>query len=91
MLNEAIRTIRESHGESLTKTAKELGVSKSYLSEIENNIKIPSLEMLKKISDHFDIPVSYLLFFSENYGEGEGRIGKITREYLGRKILKVVG
>ena len=51
-----------------------LGISNSYLSEIENNKKSPSLELLKLYSDCFNIPVSSLLFFSESLSEKDEKV-----------------
>lgn len=66
MLNQALRLIRTYHDLSQTELCSELGLSNSYLSEIESGKKSPSLEILKKYSEQFDIPLSSILFFSEN-------------------------
>lgn len=66
MLNQALRLIRTYHDLSQTELCKELGVSNSYLSEIESGKKQPTMELLTKYSDHFEIPLSSILFFSEN-------------------------
>ncbi|TAG34439.1 MAG: XRE family transcriptional regulator [Polaromonas sp.] len=66
MLNEALRLIRAYHDLTQTQLSYELGVSNSFLSEIESGKKIPSLDLLGKYSTRFDIPVSSMLFFSEN-------------------------
>lgn len=66
MLNEALRLIRVYHDISQTQLSLELEISNSYLSEIESGKKQPTLELLKKYSIRFDIPVSSLMFFSEN-------------------------
>ncbi len=66
MLNEALRLMRAYHDISQTKLCSELGVSNSYLSEIESGKKTPTLDLLQKYSDRFEVPVSSLLFFSEN-------------------------
>lgn len=66
MLNEALRLIRAYHDLSQSQLCSELGVSNSYLSEIEAGKKTPSLELLNKYSVRFDVPVSSLMFFSES-------------------------
>ncbi|WP_277960739.1 helix-turn-helix domain-containing protein [Pseudomonas sp. RIT-To-2] len=66
MLNQALRLIRTYHDLSQTELCKELGISNSYLSEIESGKKQPTIELLTKYSDHFEIPLSSILFFSEN-------------------------
>lgn len=66
MLNEALRLIRAYHDISQSQLSLLLGISNSYLSEIESGKKQPTLELLGKYSEHFEIPLSSLLFFSEN-------------------------
>jgi len=46
--------------------AKELGISRSYISEIEKGLKIPSVEVLIKYADFYEVPLSSLLLFAEN-------------------------
>lgn len=66
MLGNNISKIRKSKGMSLNSFAKEIGISPGYLSDIENNIKKnPSMEILGKISNVFEIPVSHLLSTEE--------------------------
>lgn len=66
MLNEALRLIRAYHDVTQTQLCTQLGISNSYLSEIESGKKQPTLDLLGKYSDLFNVPVSSLLFFSEN-------------------------
>ncbi|WP_083460685.1 helix-turn-helix transcriptional regulator [Gulbenkiania mobilis] len=66
MLNEALRLVRVYHDLSQSQLCVLLGISNSYLSEIESGKKQPSLDLLGKYSVRFDVPVSSLLFFSEN-------------------------
>ena len=66
MLGEALRLVRVYHDLSQSELCSELGVSNSYISEIEGGKKQPTLELLQKYSEEFSIPVSSLLFFSEN-------------------------
>ena len=65
MLNEALRLIRKFHGIKQSTLATELSISKSYLSEIEKGIKNPTIELLDKYSERFDMPTSSLLLFAE--------------------------
>jgi transcriptional regulator with XRE-family HTH domain len=66
MLNEALRLIRVYHDMKQSDVAAKLGVSNSYLSEIEKGRKKPTLDLVEKYSVAFKIPVSSILFFSEN-------------------------
>jgi len=65
MLNEALRLIRVFHDINQSVLAERLQISKSYLSEIESGKKSPSLDILEKYSEIFEIPVSSILLFSE--------------------------
>lgn len=66
MLGEALRLVRVYHDLSQSQLCAELGVSNSYVSEIESGKKQPTLELLQKYSAEFSIPVSSLMFFAEN-------------------------
>lgn len=66
MLNEALRLIRVYHDMKQTEAADKLGISKSYLSEIEKGHKRPTLDIIDRYSEIFDIPASSIMFFSEN-------------------------
>lgn len=88
MLNEALRLIRAYHDISQTQLCSELCVSNSYLSEIESGKKSPSLELLKKYSERFDIPVSSLLFFSENLDNK--KITDKLRVGAARKVVSIL-
>lgn len=64
-LGSKIRDFRGERGITLTQLAKKLEVSPSFLSAVERDIKKPSLIMLKKISAHLNISLSYLMIDSE--------------------------
>lgn len=85
MLNEALRLIRVYHDISQTQLSYELGISNSFLSEIESGKKNPSLELLAKYGSKFDIPVSSLMFFSENLDKA--RITDKLRVGVARKVV----
>lgn len=75
MLSEALRLMRVFHDLKQQELAEKLGMSKSYLSELESGKKTPSMEVVQRYSELFDIPASSILFFSENLSEP----GKATR------------
>jgi transcriptional regulator with XRE-family HTH domain len=68
-LNEALRLTRVFHDMTQTELAGRLGVSKSFLSEVESGKKAVRLEMLDRYADVFGVPASALLLFSENLAE----------------------
>ena len=88
MLNEALRLIRAYHDISQTQLSSDLAISNSYLSEIENSKKTPSLDLLDKYSKYFDIPVSSLLFFSETLDNK--KITDKIRVGTAKKIISIL-
>ena len=66
MLSEALRLIRVFHDMKQVELADRLGISKSYLSEIESGKKQPKIELIERYSSEFGIPVSSILFFMES-------------------------
>lgn len=61
----AVKRLRLKMKKTVEDTAKEIGISQSYLSRIENNTQVPSVKVINKIADYFDVRSSYL-FFDEN-------------------------
>ena len=66
MLGEGLRLIRVFHDCKTGELAAALGLSASYISEIERCKKTPSIDTLKKYADYFDTTVSAIMFFSED-------------------------
>jgi transcriptional regulator with XRE-family HTH domain len=69
-------------------TAEKLGISKSHLSEIESGKKKPSLDLLEKYGQVFDVPLSSIMFFSENVGKGP--MYEKARRLVAGKLLKLL-
>ncbi len=88
MLNEALRLIRVFHDLNQKDLADKLGISNSYLSEIESGKKTPTLEVIEKYSETFNMPSSSILFFSENLKNG-GNSEK-TKKYISKKMIKIL-
>lgn len=89
MINRAIKAIRVFHGVSQVELAKELNISKSYLSEIENGKKSVSYSFLEDFAKFFDMPVSTLVYFSENI-ENPEKISKKFKLLASSKLLSVL-
>lgn len=70
MSGHALKLIRLFYRIKQGDLAENLKISNSYLSEIESGKKDVTLDLLKKYSDYFDIPVSSLMLFSENLENG---------------------
>ena len=88
MLNEALRLIRAFHDIKQKDLADKLGISNSYLSEIESGNKTPTLEIIEKYSDVFNMPSSSILFFSENLNNGEK--SDKTRKHISKKVIRIL-
>lgn len=88
MINRALKTLRQFHDMRQAVLADRLGISNSYLSEIERGKKDPSIELLKKYSDIFEVPLSSIVVFSETL-EGTHEISQV-RKILSRKALVIM-
>lgn len=57
-----IKKLRIRNGESLQQVADAVGASKPHIWELESNRTAnPSLDLLKRLAQHFKVPISYLL------------------------------
>ena len=69
MIGDVLKRMRIIYGYKASEMSSELGISASYLSEIENNKKQPSLDLLQKYADIYGIRLSSLILLSENMDE----------------------
>jgi transcriptional regulator with XRE-family HTH domain len=88
MLNEALRLIRVYHDVNQSEMAEKLGISKSYLSEIESGRKKPTLDLIDKYSEIFKVPVSSIMFFSENMNNTKAF--EKARGIVAKKIISLM-
>ncbi len=88
MQHEALRLVRVFHDMSQVALAERLGISKSYLSELEAGKKQPTVELLQKYASTFNMPLSSLVFFAENVGSPT-RSDKV-RVAIAGKALKML-
>jgi len=88
MQHEALRLVRVFHDLNQSELAQRLDISKSYLSELENGKKAPTLELLQRYADTFGMPLSSFLFFSENL-EHPSRSER-ARAAIAGKALKIL-
>lgn len=89
MLNRALKLIRTYHQLKQIELAKRLGVSNSYLSEIESGLKTPGFDLLEKYAEIFKMPVSSILLFSEKMSD-ENKTGEKIRVGAASKILRLL-
>ncbi len=69
MIGDVLKRTRAIYGYKASDLSTKLGISASYLSEIENNKKKPSYELLQKYSDIYGIKLSTLILLAEDYEE----------------------
>ncbi len=90
MLSETLRLLRVFHDIKQNELAEKIEVSKSYISELENGNRTPSLEVIQKYSNFFKIPISSIMFFSENLEDAKTKktIGVKAKSAIASKVIK---
>ena len=88
MIGEALRLIRVFHDRKQLDLAKELGISQSYLSDLERGEKSPSQDLVARYATIFNVPVSSIWFFDEKLESGApATVIKRSRGVVADKIL----
>ncbi|WP_369930430.1 helix-turn-helix transcriptional regulator [Xanthomonas sp. NCPPB 2632] len=77
-LGRALKLVRSFHDITQAQAAESLGISRSYLSELEAGHKTPSLDLLEGFSKQFEIPVSSLLIVSESF-DNKSLAGRVKK------------
>ena len=89
MYHRALKLIRQYHRLSQVDLADCLGLSKSFISEIEKEGgKRPSIDVLERYASHFKIPLSSLLLFAER--TEADNLAERSRVYAADKVLKML-
>ena len=88
MLHRALRLMRVFHDLTQKELAELLGISKSHISEIEAGKKTPTLAVLARYASVFEVPVSSILFLSENLDRDIDQ--ELTRVFVHPKILTMI-
>lgn len=81
MLGYSLRLIRRLYGVTAKELAAQLSISATYLSEIENGKKKPSLELIRKYADFFHIKCSTILFFDESESESSNAANDLRNAF----------
>lgn len=92
MIGEALRLLRIFNGYKSAELAEKLEISQSYVSEIENNKKQPTIDILDKYAAIFDMKKSTLLLFAESLEEDEQIQSNKNQKvaFAGMKLLKIL-
>jgi transcriptional regulator with XRE-family HTH domain len=88
MIGEALRLIRVFHNLKQKEAADKLQISQSYISEIERGTKTPTLELIQRYGEVFDIPPSSIMYFSENMGNTKGSTRSVANKIV--KLLQFI-
>ena len=67
MLGDKIRKIRKSEGLTMAALSEKVGVSESYISQLERGLTDPSVSLLRRLASALQVSVS--AFFDEEGGE----------------------
>lgn len=59
--SERIKELRSSKGLTMEKLGKDIGSTRATICNFENGQRKPSLDMLIKLADYFDVSIDYLV------------------------------
>lgn len=92
MIGETFRLLRVFNDYTMSEMSQKIGLSQSYISELENGRKHPSLEVVEKYAKVFDMKPSTLLLFSEALEKDEvyNQDKKQRVAKAGMKLLKIL-
>ena len=90
-MGEALRLLRIFNGYKSAELAKKLELSQSYVSDLENGKKQPTIEVLDKYAKVFEMKKSTLMLFAESLEGEEIKNDKKQRiARAGMKLLKIL-
>lgn len=91
MIGDTLKRTRAIYGYKASEMSSMLGISASYLSEIENNKKQPSLDLLKKYSEIYGIQLSSLILLSEKIenAEKQGKVIVVIQNIMNHLIQEL--
>lgn len=88
MLGNTLKRLRGIYGYSAKEMSELLGISSSYLSEIENGKKKVSMDLLECYSELLGLRVSTLVRFSEDYEDAE--LNNAGQKFITSLMSKVI-
>lgn len=88
MLGNTLKRLRGIYGYNAKEMSELLGISSSYLSEIENGKKKVSMDLLERYSELFNLRVSTLIRFSEDYEDAE--LNNASQKFITSLMSKVI-
>ncbi len=88
-IGKALKTCRKAKNYTQDKLAEKSGITKSYLSLIENNKREVSFSLIEKLAKSLKIPTHLLIFLSLEKKEAQDLPGNVTNE-LNKLILDIL-
>lgn len=91
-MGEALKLLRIFNGYKSAQLAEMLGLSQSYISELENNKKQPTIDILDRYAKLFNMKKSTLMLFAESLEAENKKNGKKAKSGIcGHDALKDYG
>lgn len=81
MLNENIRTLRKNKGLSQEELAAKLNVVRQTISKWEKGLSVPDAELLAKLAEELEVPVSRLLSCNE--------VEEVQKDDISEQLMKI--
>lgn len=88
MIGDVLKRIRLIYGYKTSEMSSLLGISNSYLSEIENNKKQPSLDLLRCYAKIYGIKLSSLILLAESFEEATNH--NKAQEFVKKTMLRLI-
>lgn len=63
-IGQSVKKVRKLKGVNQGEFSKTIGITQSYLSLIENDKRMPSMDLLEKMAKCFGMPLQFMLWFS---------------------------
>lgn len=83
-----LKALRNIYGISTVEMSKRLGISRSYLSEIENGNRDITTNLLSKYGQVFGVKPSYLMILDESFKDGKrSRAELFVRDLMVKAIM----
>lgn len=85
-----LKALRNIYGISTVEMCKQLGISRSYLSEIENGNRDITTNLLSKYGQVFGVKPSYLMILDERFkDEKRSKAELFIRELMIKSIMEL--
>ena len=86
MVSEVLRLLRVYNDLKAADLAEKLNLSASYISELESGKKTPSLEIINKYSNFFEVPSSSIFLMSESLDSNK----KDLKHKISRALISIL-